>query len=329
MTAIGVLGLGAVGSQLIQRFNGSENKNPIYLYDVNLSKTVSLIDELEENFFISQNSRIEENEISTLIITSPAGQHLEVAQRAIKKGISIISTSDRISDIAGLLKLKPLADENNVSIVVGAGFSPGLTCVLTHFAAKEFDYVDEIHIAKDGTGGSACAKQHHRAIKRPSLDWWDGKWVRRPGGSGRELVWFPEPIAGSDCYRAALPEALLLQPLFPNSSRITSRLSATRQDRFTAWLPMLTPPHNDGGIGAVRVEVRGRLENERTTRVLGAVSPPSTATAIVIETIVETLKDLAGTPYTGGLASIVDSTDFLNKVTQKGIKTVEFDGLTK
>jgi len=329
MTSIGVLGLGAVGSQLVQRFNGSENKNPIYLYDANLSKTVSLIDELEENFFVSQNSRIEENEIAILIITSPAGQHLEVAQRAIKKGISIISTSDRISDIAGLLKLKPLAEENNVSIIVGAGFSPGLTCVLTHFAAKEFDYVDEIHIAKDGTGGSACAKQHHRAIKRPSLDWWDGKWVRRPGGSGRELVWFPEPIAGSDCYRAALPEALLLQPLFPNSSRITSRLSATRQDRFTAWLPMLTPPHNDGGIGAVRVEVRGRLENERTTRVLGAVSPPSTATAIVIETIVETLKDLAGTPCTGGLASIVDSTDFLNKVTQKGIKTVEFDGLTK
>ena len=92
---------------------------------------------------------------------------------------------------------------------------------------------------------------------------------------------------------------------------------------------MLTPPHNDGGIGAVRVEVRGRLENERTTRVLGAVSPPSTATAIVLETIVETLNDLAVTPTTGGVASIVDSTDFLNKVTQKGIKTVEFDGLTK
>ncbi len=329
MTSIGVFGLGSVGSQLVQRFNRSKIKNPIYLYDVNLSKTVSLIDELDENFFTSQNPRIEENEIAILIIASPAGQHLEVAQRAIKKGISIISTSDRISDISGLLKLKPLADENNASIIVGAGFSPGLTCALTHFAAKEFDYVDEIHIAKDGTGGSACAKQHHRAIKRPSLDWWDGKWVRRPGGSGRELVWFPEPIAGSDCYRAALPEALLLQPLFPNSSRITSRLSATRQDRFTAWLPMLTPPHNDGGIGAVRVEVRGRLENERTTRVLGAVSPPSTATAIVIETIVETLNDLAVTPTTGGVASIVDSTDFLNKVTQKGIKTVEFDGLTK
>ena len=329
MTSIGVLGLGAIGSQLVQLFNGSENKNPIYLYDVNLSKTVSLIDQLKENFFVSQNSRIEENEISILIITSPAGQHLEVAQRAIKKGISVISTSDRISDIAGLLKLKPLAEENNVSIIVGAGFSPGLTCVLTDFAAKEFDYVDEIHIAKDGTGGSACAKQHHRAIKRPSLDWWDGKWVRRPGGSGRELVWFPEPIAGSDCYRAALPEALLLQPLFPNSSRITARLSATRQDRFTAWLPMLTPPHNDGGIGAVRVEVRGRLENERTTRVLGAVSPPSTATAIVIETIVQSLNDLAVAPYTGGLAGIVDSTDFLKNVSQKGIKTVEFDGLAK
>ena len=329
MTSIGVLGLGAVGSQLAHLLSVSKNKTPVFLYDANISKTASLIDELEENFFPSQNPRIEDEEISILIIASPPGQHLEVAQRAIKKGISVISTSDRISDVTGLLKLKSLADEKNVSIVVGAGFSPGLTCVLAHFAAKEFDYIDEIRIAEDGTGGPACAKQHHRAIKRPSLDWWDGKWVRRPGGSGRELVWFPEPIAGSDCYRAALPEALLLQPLFPDSSRITSRLSATRQDRFTAWLPMLTPPHNDGGIGAVRVEVRGRLENERTTRVLGAVSSPSTATAIVVQTITDMLKGATIGPSTGGIASIVDSTDFLNRIKQSAIKIVEFDGSTK
>ncbi|HJM27983.1 MAG TPA: hypothetical protein QF431_02620 [Acidimicrobiales bacterium] len=325
--SIGILGLGAVGSQLVQRFSTAKVKIPIILHDLDISKTASLIDQLDHNFTQTSGARIEDEDISILVIASPSGQHLQVAQRAIKKGISVISTSDRISDVVGLLKLKSLAEKYDASVIAGAGFSPGLTCALARFAAKEFDFVDEIHIAKDGTGGPACAKQHHRAMKRPSLDWWEGEWVRRPGGSGRELVWFPEPIAGSDCYRAALPEAVLLQTIFPNSSRITSRLSATRQDRFTSWLPMLIPPHNDGGIGAVRVEVRGRLENERITRVLGAVSPPSSAAAIVVQTLTEMMMESLIDPFTGGVANIVDSTSFLNRVTAKGIKTVEFDGM--
>jgi len=326
MSGIGVLGLGSVGTQIAHQFNNSSVDTTVILYDSDISKTVDLIDQLPENFKVARSHKIEEENLSILILATPSGQHLEVAQRAIKRGISIISTSDRISDVLGLLKLKPLAEKHRVSVVVGAGFSPGLTCALTKFAAKEFDFIDEIHIAKDGTGGPACAKQHHRAMKRPSLDWWDGKWVRRPGGSGRELIWFPEPIEGSDCYRAALPEALLLQPIFPESSRITARLSATRQDRFTSWLPMLTPPHNDGGIGAVRVEVRGRLENEITTRVLGAVSPPSTATAIVVEVVRQALLDPSQKIFTGGVANISEAIDFLDIVKTKGLRVVEFDG---
>ena len=46
-------------------------------------------------------------------------------------------------------------------------------------------------------------------------------------------------------------------------------------------------PHRDGGVGAVRVEIRGRLENHRVTKVIGAVSSPSTATAIVTEVLCE------------------------------------------
>ena len=111
MAGIGIIGLGAVGSQLVQRLNASKLNTLVYLYDTNISKTVSLIDEVDENFISSQSPRIENEKISTLIITSPPGQHLETAQRAIKKGISIISTSDRISDIMGLLKLKSLAEK--------------------------------------------------------------------------------------------------------------------------------------------------------------------------------------------------------------------------
>ena len=327
MTYVGISGLGAVGSQLLQRLHARNDVDRLVIYDADISSLKKFsrlpLDKIE----IAPSPKIENSEIDFLFLCTPSGQHLEYAHRAIKQGTSVISTSDRISDVLGMLGLHEIAVENKALVVTGVGFSPGLTCVLADFIANAFDVVDEIHIARDGTGGPACARQHHRAMKRPSLDWRDGSWVRRPGGSGRELVWFPEPVGGADCYRAALPDAALLHPLFPNASRITARLSATRQDRFTSWLPMLTPPHNDGGVGAVRVEVRGKIKERRETKILGATAAPSTVSSIVAETLLDYTKsaELYGAM---GTASVVQSKNFVDEIRKKGVKIFEFDGIS-
>ena len=185
----------------------------------------------------------------------------------------MVSTSDAIVDVQALLDLDTEARERGVTVVVGGGFAPGLTCVLAAHAAAGFDEVDEVHVAKVGTGGPACARQHHRALGGMALDWRDGGWVHRPSGSGRELCWFPDPVGAEDCYRAALPDALVLVPAFPGVGRVTARLAATRRDRLTARLPMLRPPHPEGGPGAVRVEVRGRRGGSRDVTVLGCHGP--------------------------------------------------------
>jgi len=325
MTKVGISGLGAVGSQLLYRLQSRDDVDQVVLYDSEYEKLEKYIHQDIKKLEISSSPKMEQSDIDILFLCTPAGQHLESAHRAVRQGISVVSASDRISDVVGILALDEAAKENQCVAVAGAGFSPGLTCVLSSYTGDGFDVVDEIHIAKDGTGGPACARQHHRAMKRPSLDWRDGKWVRRPGGSGRELVWFPEPIGGADCYRAALPDAALLQPLFPSVSRITARLSATRQDRFTSWLPMLTPPHNDGGIGAVRVEVRGDINGCRETRVLGVTGPPSTISAIIAESCLEYVKS-SSLYGSGGIAFFVPPKEFIELVRQRGVKILEFDG---
>ena len=326
MTYVGISGLGAVGSQLLQRLHARNDVDRLVIYDSDVSSLKKYRRLSLEKIEVATSPKIDNQELDFLFLCTPSGQHLEYAHRAIKQGTSVISTSDRISDVIGMLGLHEIAEENQTLVVPGVGFSPGLTCVLADFIAEDFNVVDEIHIARDGTGGPACARQHHRAMKRPSLDWRDGKWVRRPGGSGRELVWFPEPVGGADCYRAALPDAALLHPLYPNASRITARLSATRQDRFTSWLPMLTPPHNDGGLGAVRVEVRGRINERRATKILGAASTPSTVSAIVAETLLDYMKP-AETFGAMGIASLVQSKNFVNEVHKKGVNIFEFDGI--
>ena len=62
---------------------------------------------------------------------------------------------------------------------------------------------------------------------------------------------------------------------------MSARLSATRRDRITARLPMLRPPHPEGTLGAVRVEVRGDRDGAREIEVLGAIDRPAVAAGAV------------------------------------------------
>jgi hypothetical protein len=187
--------------------------------------------------------------------------------------------------------------------------------------------VDEIHIAKSGTGGPACARQHHRALGRGAIDWRDGSWDARPGGSGRELCWFPDPIGPQDCYRAELPDALLVVPAFPGVRRVTSRVSATRRDRLTARLPMLWPTDPEGGPGAVRVEVRGRSDGRGSVLVYGAMDRPAVAAgavaAVACRFIVEGSLKRFGS---AGLAESVDSLAFLSELARRGVRAAVFEG---
>lgn len=258
----------------------------------------------------------------------PVGAHL--VEHALRGGAAVVSVADRISDVEALLALDPVARAAGVPVVVGASMAPGLSDVLARLAANELDEVDEVHVSKAGTGGPACAREHHRALGDEALDWRDGQWSRRPGGSGRELAWFPDPVGGQDCYRAGLPDALLLVPAFPGVSRVTARVAANRRDRLTAALPMLRPPHPEGEVGAVRVEVRGRRGRGRHEAVLGSIDRPAVAAGAVAA--VSVLWALAGAfraPRAAGLAELlIEPGPFLAELARRGVKAAVFEGGT-
>ena len=266
---------------------------------------------------------------AVLVVALPAGgRHRELAVEAIERGVDVVSGTDDVEETRALLELDRRAQDAGRSIVVGAGFSPGLTCLLSRHAAAGFSSVDEIHVAKTGTGGPACARQHHAALGGEAVDWRDGEWVGRPAGSGRELCWFPDPVGGLDCYRAALPDALLLLPAFPGAARITARVSATRRDRVTARVPMLRKPHAEGTIGAVRVEVRGRRGAVTDARVLGAIDRPGVAAGAVAGVAASWL--VAGRfarRGAAGLAELVpDPAPFLHELAARGVRAAVFEG---
>ena len=263
-----------------------------------------------------------------VVVLTGAGRHRPLAETALEAGASVVSIADSVGDVRALLDLDAEALERGRTVAVGAGFSPGLGCLLARHAASEFDEVEEVHVAKVGTGGPACARAHHRALSGDALDWRDGAFVRRRGGSGRELCWFPDPVRARDCYRAGLSESLLLAPALPGVQRVTARVAASRRDRFTAHLPMLRPPHAEGMIGAVRVEVRGLRGQVRDTRVLGVIDRPAVAAGTVAA--VAAVEAGAGRllrPGAGGLAELVtDPLPLLRDLWDRGVRAAVFEG---
>ena len=265
---IGIFGAGVVGARVAESLS-IESQTSILVYDSSQIVAQRLARRLSEtNSLIKATNRSELHRAKVVVLAGPL-PHTPVAKEFLGKGVSIVSTSDDIADCLNLLSLSDLATENKATLIIGAASSPGMSGLLVRNLSKAFDSIDEVHIALHGTGGPACARQHHRALSGQSIGWHEGEWLRRPAGSGRELCWFPEPVGAYDCYRGELPDPLLIKRAFPELVRVTARVSATRRDRVFARLPMLIPPRAEGGMGGLRVEVRGTKNGERVVDVVG------------------------------------------------------------
>lgn len=267
------------------------------------------------------------DDADVVIVTDPR-QVRRVAAEALLQGAHVVATADDPVAVRSLLSLHSEARERNLTVAIGAGLAPGLGCVLARWAGARLDVVDEVHVASTGTGGPACARAHHASLSSMAVDYHEGAWRRRPGGSGRELVWFPEPVGGADCYRCDRADPLLLVPAFPGVRRVTARVAATRRDRTTAWLPMMRRPHPEGLVGAVRTEVRGWRQGRAHTEVVGVSARP----ALAAGTVGAIAASWAGRARlaragAGGLGELIDEpAAFLRALGAAGISTSVFEG---
>ncbi len=321
---IAVVGLGGTGSHCARQLVVSSPER-LYLFDSDTTRLKKVANVIGQQVDVATfDPDYPPADIDVAIVASPTGTHLTATKTLLAAGCHVVSLSDDLTEVEGLLTLHDEAMRSGLHLVVGAGFAPGLTCLLSRLAARPFDKVFGINIAKFGTGGPACARQHHRALKKNSYEWFDGRWNKRRGGTGRTLLWFPDPIGAKDCYRAALPSPMLLHQAFPQAERISAHMEANRRDRVTSGLPMLRPPHKDGGPGAVRVEVRGVCEGKVHTSIYAVMDFPTVAAGTVAA--VAAAAVVAGEAPVGavGLALWDDPFSLLKELHRRGVKVAEF-----
>jgi len=308
MTKVAVVGRGVVGQRIIRRL-------PAVLGELKVVEH----DPRHGNVLASD---------AEVVVLAHGGPHVDVARKMLQRGVAVVSLSDALDDVEKLVDLNDMARQAGVALVVGAGMAPGLTGLLARFLASQLATCDEIHLATHGTAGPACARQHHKALRGRAVGYHDGAWIHPPAGSGRELCWFPEPVGPYDCYRAELSSPILLREAFSQVERISARVSANRRDRFTAWLPMLSPPHSEGGVGAIRVEVRGTdVAGARQTAIAGVAELVGTAAAATAAAfVVEIVSGRVGTGVIRAGDADLDTVSMLGTVSRFGVRLQEFTG---
>ena len=322
-----VVGAGAVGARAARQIHDTPGVADLVVVDVDARRSAAVADSLGAPARVETWSHDLLDAADLLLLAHPVG-HRTMAEAALERGTSVVSVTDSVEEVRSLLRLDVEASERGLVVAVGAGFAPGLSCLLARHAGADLTAVDEVHVAKSGTGGPACARHHHRALAGEAIDWRHGAWLRRPAGSGRELCWFPDPVGGLDCYRAALPDPMLLRGAFPRAERLTARVSATRRDRITARLPMLRRPHAEATIGAIRVEVRGRQGAATDTRTLGVLDRPAVAAGTVAAVAAVWIDERRmARPGAAGLGELVaDPLPFLQALAARGIRAAVFEG---
>lgn len=326
MPTIAIVGTGATGMRIARQLSRHGDGSTVILVDDAVGVAQGAADALGHGVEARVGASIPP-EASVVVLATRASTHVPLAQACVSGGQDVVSVGDSIADVRGLLDLDDHARSHGVRIVVGAGLMPGMSDVLAAHGRTWFDEVREVHVSKFGTGGPDCARQHHSALKGLCFDWRSGRWVRRTGGSGRELAWFPPPVAAADCYRAALADPLLLVRVHPDVERVTARMAATRRDRLTMHLPMLRRPHPEGLLGAVRVELRGTRRGAQLELVLGCAERPAVAAGAVAATAVSALleatDDDAGAR---GLAEWFEPRTLLQQMRTRGLRPEIFAG---
>ncbi len=343
VTTILLVGAGAVGGRAARQIVDTPGVDKLLIVDVDGARAATVAGLMGAQAHVSSWAIGAElpTGLDALAVALPAGaEHGALARVAIDAGIPMASCCDDPRIVAELLALDEPARRAGVTIAVGAGLAPGLSDVMAALAAEALDEIDEIHVARSGVGGPACSAQRHRAGRGRVEEWFDGAFRSPRAGSGRELVWFPEPVAGVDCYRVASGQARLLVKAFPAASRVTFRAAARRRDRLAAPLPMLIRPEPEGGWGAMRVEVRGRRGRSHVVVVYGVIDRMAVATGAVLAVTTlalagngdaPALRPGAGSgsvPGAGahGLASLLDPKRLLVDLARRGIHTAAYDG---
>ncbi|MGH9043167.1 MAG: Gfo/Idh/MocA family oxidoreductase [Acidimicrobiia bacterium] len=329
-TTVLVVGVGSVGRRAARTLSETDGIDRVLVADKDAHRAAQVAESLGEVAEAIEWAPADPlpPEVTAVAVAAEAGVERPVVERALERRVPVACSSDDPDGVRSLLDLDDAAREAGVSVAAACGLAPGLSDVLARHAADALEVVTEVHVARAGWAGAACAGALRRSYRGVALEWRDGAWIRERSGSGRQMVWFPQPVGGLDCRRAASGQARLLVAALPRLNRVSMRVARGQADGKRRGR---REPDNEGDWGAAWVEVRGRRGRAEEVLVYGVVDRMAFAAGTVLGTAATWLAGLGESqvaqPGVHGLAALVEPVPFLADLAARGVKAAAFEGV--
>jgi len=324
-----ILGAGAVGRRAARTLAETDGVGRVLVADKDAGRAAQVAETLgpmAEAIEWSPADPLPED-VAAVAVAAEAGVERAVVERGLERRVPIACSSDDADGVRGLLDLDDAAREAGTAVAAGCGLAPGLSDVLARHAADALEVATEVHVARAGWAGPECAGMLHRAHRGVALEWRDGTWVRERAGSGRQLVWFPDPVGGLDCRRATSAQAQLLVGALPRLRRVSMRVAQRPEGQRRRGR---SQPDSEGDWGAAWVEVRGRRGRAEEVLVYGVVDRMAFAAGTVLGVATAWLAGLGESAVTQvgvqSLGALVEPVPFLADLAHRGVKAAVFEG---
>lgn len=150
-----------------------------------------------------------------------------LAKAAIEAKVPYVSICDDHDAAQEVFGLDKQARERGITILTGAGWTPGLTNILTKKGVAMLDKATRVNIAWAGALADAdglASMLHALHIftgQVPSFS--QGRQAMVPAGTGKQVVTFPQPVGPVPVYHTGHPEPITIPRFIPGLEEVTLR----------------------------------------------------------------------------------------------------------
>ncbi len=308
-----VLGVGNVGRVIIRDLIQDRNVNRIYAVDYNIKSVEDFASTLESEKVIPLKGDVRDIDLTASQMSKADyiinASWYEFNIHAIK---AMLKAKRDMLDLGGLywMTRKELEWDEEVrkaglTLLLGAGDDPGTSNILVRYGVDKLDSVDEIHIRWGSKGGEEDAFGFSvvTIMDEATMDavmYIDGRLVKVPPLSHKEVTWFPEPIGYLNTYAIIHSELATLpytikgvktitykdswdESIFPiidflRKTGLTSReevdVLGVKVSPLRLVGTLIKPKEDPATLGALKVVVKGVKDGEevRYTYILGPTS---------------------------------------------------------
>ncbi|RUS47422.1 hypothetical protein ELR57_09895 [Cohnella sp. AR92] len=291
-----VLGCGNVGSDVARYLAAEGAAEEILVADYNLDAAEALAKEIGAKavkFNATDPESVRETISGADVVFNGVGPFhrfaLPIIEQAIAAGVHYVDINDDFDVAMALVstdKYDQAAKEAGVTVLFGAGSTPGLTNILARWGADQLDKAEAVHVSWGCSFApamsSAVIDHLFHCLTGDVPQFIDGKHVDIPAWSGERIIELQPPFGTYTYSFSGHAESVTLPKYLPGLRHATTRSTFFQEEGNELYKKLIA-------LGLADTEVIPKLGISPRTFLAHYMSTPAAAEALAVDYGTDTL----------------------------------------